>query len=174
MIAWLHEALTSLTAGEQCEVPVFNKAEDNRQSGTVTVGPADIVILEGWCVGARPQSDAMLVDAVNNFEAKSDPEGIWRRAVNQFLASTGYQQCFASDLTLFLAVPDFDSVFRWRCEQEMALNAGSKVMSNEDILAFIQYYQRITEWMLADLAPVADVLVNLDQKHRVREIVRRA
>jgi pantothenate kinase-related protein Tda10 len=39
--------------------------------------PADtrLLILEGWCVGARPQSAEALVDPVNDLERDEDPTG---------------------------------------------------------------------------------------------------
>ena len=48
-------------------VPVFDKGLDNRAPQTVNVqAPADVVLLEGWCVGARPEPADRLDSPINS------------------------------------------------------------------------------------------------------------
>lgn len=166
----LENCLAVLAAGQTCQVPQFNKGDDDRRASKREVGPVDVVILEGWCVGARPEPPERLREPVNDLERNSDPDGRWRRAVNDCLASPEYQQCFASDMFIFLAVPDFAAVFRWRAQQESGLQTGARVMDAAAIRQFIAYYERITAWMLEDVPARADITVYLDQAHRIARI----
>ena len=43
------------------------------------------MILEGWCVGVLPQSDAELKRPINELERKDDAHGVWRTWVNDQL-----------------------------------------------------------------------------------------
>ena len=43
-------------------------------------------------------------------------------------------------------------------------------MSKNQIKNFIMYYERITRQMLIDLKTGADVVINLDKKHRLKSI----
>jgi hypothetical protein len=81
----------------------------------------DVLILEGWRVGARPQPTALLAEPINALEASEDPHAIWRTHVNQALAGS-YQRAWAMlDALAFLAAPDWETVPRWRAEQEAAM-----------------------------------------------------
>lgn len=63
------------------KIPVFDKSIDDRCPPTVWqewIGPVDVIVFEGWCVGARPQSEEALVAPVNALEAEEDPG--WRLA----------------------------------------------------------------------------------------------
>ncbi len=148
-------------------VPIFDKGLDDRAPQTRTVqAPADVVLLEGWCVGARPQPADRLDQPINTLEAESDPEGRWRRYVNEALA-TDYARLFqALDELIFLRVPNLDAVVRWRLEQERA-RPPQRRLDEAAVAHFVAHYERLTMWMLEDLPERADVLVELDEGHRV-------
>ncbi|MBD3646427.1 MAG: kinase, partial [Pseudomonadales bacterium] len=159
------EAMRSLQQGNETQVPVFDKAADDRCRDWRTI-PAgqEFVIIEGWCWGARPASGEDLLDPINELEAKRDPDGTWRKAVNSFLAEDGYQRAFAAtDALLFLVVPDFDAVFRWRLQQEQELSPGevNRVMDDAGVREFIMHYERISRRMLRDLPGRADISLRL-------------
>lgn len=101
-------------------VPRFNKALDDCEPKTrwePFTGRPDIIIFEGWCVGARAQPQKALQEPVNALEAKEDPDGIWRRYVNEKLKA--YQELFQQiDLLVMLKAPSFDQVLEWRQLQE--------------------------------------------------------
>src|SRR5690606_30511100 len=94
-------------------LPSFDKARDDRRPRREWVsatGPLRVVILEGWCVGARPQPAAALAAPLNALEREQDPHGIWRQYVNDALAGR-YRTLFdrLSPLVL-LQAPSFDVV----------------------------------------------------------------
>ena len=67
---------------------------------------------------------------------------------------------------MFLHVPDFDAVRRWRAEQELQLPRARR-MSAPQLRRFIAHYERLTQWMLQDLSGRADLTVLLDQEHAI-------
>ncbi len=147
---------------EQVTLPRFDKTRDEPGAGEAA-GPAKVLILEGWCLGARPQTRAELIEPVNALEREHDPDGIWRRWVNARLAE--YQPLFARiDFLTFLAAPGFDVVADWRIEQER--NAQGP-MTAAGIRTFVQHYQRITEHMLRDTPARADLTVRLGAGRKV-------
>ncbi len=167
------DSLLSLSPGDTTQLPRFDKSCDDRaplsQWPTIE-GPIDMVILEGWCVGSRPQSANELTTPVNTLEKNEDGDGRWRQFVNDSLKN--YQQLFERLHTMvMLKAPDFSCVYRWRLEQEQKLAAlrpdGSGVMSAEEIARFIQHYQRLTEANLVALPSHADVILELNHQHGI-------
>ncbi len=154
-----------IASGHAAFAPRFNKAMDDREDGMRRMSAVDFLICEGWCWGAKPQREEDLAAPVNALEATRDPDGRWRREVNAVLASTLCQRAFASDLLLFLEVPDMEAVYRWRWQQEQALEGGPGVMDAGEVREFIMYYERITRHMLADMPKRVDFLVTLNQDH---------
>ena len=53
----------------------------------------DIVIFEGWCVGATPQKNKDLIRPINILEKEKDKKKIWRSWVNKEL-KTKYKKIF--------------------------------------------------------------------------------
>jgi D-glycerate 3-kinase len=161
--------LDALDRGEPAPLPRFDKGSDDRlPPGRWDHAPAgtDLLIFEGWCLGARPQAAEALVDPVNALELREDGQAVWRRYVNDALAGA-YQQLFARiDILVLLAAPGFDVVFDWRMQQEEELRAHSTggaagVMDAAGIARFIQHYERLTRHILAEMPDRADLLVRL-------------
>lgn len=158
-------------------LPRFDKARDEpepRDAWDTFEGPADVLILEGWCLGARPQASEALAAPVNALERDADPDGSWRRYVDDQLAGP-YRRLFDRiDLRVLLAAPDFDTVAAWRIEQERTLRAqclaegrpAGKLMTDAEVRRFVAYFQRITEQMLRDAAGIADLVIPLDARRR--------
>lgn len=156
-IGLLSDAIDALLAGGSAHVPIFDKARDERAGSRTVTGPVDVVLLEGWCIAARPQAEADLHKSINTLERVEDPDGRWRRWVNGRLA-TDYAALFARlDLTVLLRAPSFAVVERWRGEQEAHL--GERAMSPAALARFVQHYERITRAMLA--SEPADLIVAL-------------
>jgi D-glycerate 3-kinase len=161
-------------------MPRFDKAADTLAPVDVwppLEGAVDVVLFEGWCVGARPQAEADLIRPVNALERERDPEGIWRRYANMRLASD-YADLFARlDALVMLEAPGFDAVFDWRALQERklgdrlkaqgGLSGGRRLMTEEDLRLFLAHYQRLTEHILAEMPARADAVVALAADHRV-------
>ena len=163
----LRAVIAALKQGKSVASPVFDKATDDRLADSSVAGPARIVVCEGWCWGARPESDRRLDAPVNDLEMRRDPEGAWRRWVNRKLRE--YQDLFRCDATLFFAAPSMASVLDWRWQQEQDLmleRQGDRIMTRGELEEFIACYQRITTWMLRDMPARADIVVTLDRDHR--------
>jgi len=172
--------LDAFGGGEAVRLPRFDKANDDRlppDAWAPAPPGCEVLLLEGWCVGARPQDEDALADPINELEAGEDPEGIWRRYVNRVLGDT-YQKFFASiDKLVMLAAPGFEVVHLWRLQQEEELAVSARrdanaVMSEPEIARFIQHYERLTRHMLAEMPVRADLLVRLDTERRPLEITR--
>jgi D-glycerate 3-kinase len=159
--------LDRLLAREPADLPRFDKAADDRSSAVRHVpGPADVVLFEGWCIGAAPQPPGALREPLNDLERDEDPEGTWRGEVNRRLA-TDYAELFARiDLLIMLKVPDFDAVRANRRLQEEKLGAGPAVMDQAALNRFLAHYERLTEHMFAEMPARADILVEIGRDQR--------
>lgn len=166
------DALGRAGPADTVAVPVFDKGRDDRlpeaQWRSIT-GPADIVLLEGWCVGARPEAQEALATPVNALEAEEDPDGRWRREVNDALAGP-YADWFARlDRLVMLRAPSWEQVFAWRREQE---RTGARSMDDAALTRFLAHYERLVRHMDDELAERADLVVELTadrQVHRLRK-----
>jgi D-glycerate 3-kinase len=161
--------------GASTAIPRFDKASDSRLPEAAWdrfIGPARVVILEGWCIGATPQDDAALATPVNELEANEDADGRWRAYVNAALAGP-YRDLFARiDLHVFLRAPSFDCVFEWRQLQEEKLRArtggtGTGLMDDAALARFIMHYERITRHLLQTAPHSADLVVSLGADHGI-------
>lgn len=175
------EVLDALRAGTNVALPRFDKARDNRADPAVwprVGGQCQVLLFEGWCVGAVPQDEADLDRPVNELEAQEDADGVWRRFVNAALAGA-YRALFSRiDRLVLLAAPGFDVVFDWRMQQEEELRAARPdedgIMSGAQVARFIQHYERITRHVLAEMPSRADLLVRLDRQRKPITIGRHA
>jgi D-glycerate 3-kinase len=182
----LLDSLINAGSDTLTKIPVFDKSIDDRCPPTVWqewVGPVDVIVFEGWCVGALPQSSEALSTPVNSLEAEEDPSGVWRRYVNQQLNGP-YQSLFSRlDLLLMLKVPSMQAVYEWRALQEQKLvervkyiydtqqpTAHLRIMNPDEIKRFIAHYERLTRAMLEELPGRADVCLYLNENHKIRQI----
>jgi D-glycerate 3-kinase len=173
----LFDVLTD-RSGAEVSLPQFDKAEDTRAPAETWPGVGarvDVVLFEGWCVGAAPQSDAALALPINALERDQDSDGRWRRYVNDRLRSD-YATLFARiDILALLQAPSFEVVFGWRALQERKLAervaregaAGRRVMNEDEIKVFLMHYQRLTEWILQEMPGRADIVMPLDEGHAI-------
>ena len=157
-------------------IPKFDKSIDNRLSKifwqNIKTKP-DIVIFEGWCVGATPQKNRDLIVPINVLEKDKDKKRTWRNFVNKEL-KTKYKKIFKLiDLMIFLKIPSFEYVYKWRLLQEKKLRVtskGKKTMSNNQVKNFIMFYERITKHMLKNFSKKADFIINLDSSHKLKSL----
>ena len=173
--------LAALENGEAAPLPRFDKAADDRAPRSAwPLAPAHcrVLVFEGWCVGAVAQAGEALVAPVNALEAGEDPDGRWRRAVNTALAGP-YAALFARlDALVLLAAPGFEAVHGWRLQQEEELRrssprAGAALMDAAGIARFIQYYERLTRHILAEMPVRADLVIRLGPDRAPLAIERR-
>ena len=174
--------LKNLKSGEELTVPRFDKAVDDRKPASQwesVAGPVDLIIFEGWCLGATPQSQIELQKPLNDLESNEDPDLIWRTYVNDQLSGP-YRTLFSQfDKLIVLAAPSFDCVYQWRLLQEQKLaqswskqhsDQNNKIQSPEQLRRFISHYQRLTSHCLRCLPQHADWLLRLNHKHEIIEL----
>jgi D-glycerate 3-kinase len=165
------EALIRLGREGAVDWPSFDKGLDDRSGSRSADGPFDVVVLEGWCVGAEASPVASLELPINELERKDDLDGTWRRYVNDQLRR-GYRELWATlDELVFLQVPDLLAVRRWRLQQEEALPVGRR-LDPAAIDRFVQHYERITLAMIERLPGRADLTIRLGEDHSISSIQR--
>ena len=161
------------------KLPKFNKANDDRYKKKhwyKLKSRPDVVIFEGWCVGAKPQSLRLLKKPVNAIEKAYDKSLKWRRFVNLQL-KTNYKKLYSQlDSLLYLKVKNFNLLKKWRIKQEEKLWLKSKsrknlkIMNKKEVINFMQTYQRITEQMFKDAPKYSSIIMNLNKNHQIHKI----
>jgi D-glycerate 3-kinase len=164
--------LRVLAADQSCALLRFDKASDDREpKPRICSGPSDLILFEGWCLGAHSESEAELAQPINALEENEDRDGTYRRFVNGQLEGPYAGLWHELDLLVYLAAPDFQSVRAFRSQQEHALRgkpaAGAKgVMDEPALQRFLQHFERVTLGMLRTTPSHADVIVQLDAARR--------
>jgi D-glycerate 3-kinase len=171
----LLEQLAGSGPGQKITLPRFDKSVDDccpLDAREQLRGPVEVIILEGWFVGAKPQPKDKLTSAINELESKEDSDARWRTYVNQQLAGS-YQSVFEQiHMLLMLQAPGFEQVLEWRSMQEEKLRAiavkdASGLMDRQAIERFIQHFERLTRHCLLTLPYSADRVFRLDAEHRI-------
>ena len=166
---------------KKIKLPKFNKSIDDRSKKNywhnINKRP-EIIILEGWCVGAKPQIISSLRKPVNILERHEDKDLIWRKHANEKLKKE-YKEVFAMiDYFIFMKVPNFKIVFKWRLLQEnklrKKLHYKKKIMTYSAIKRFIMFYQRITLQMMKDLSKSASIVLLLKKNHEIKRVLFRS
>ena len=171
---------------EQTRLPRFNKALDEPtpdDEQPLFKGRADLIILEGWCVGAISQSPSALNEPVNELERDCDVDGVWRTYVNTQLAGP-YQMLFGLlDRLVLLHAQRFEDIYAWRVLQEHKLAAKlsssvaapgtSRLMSDDELRRFIMHFERLTRHILREMPGRADIVAQLDANRCVTAVHRR-
>mgnify|MGYP000317677483 CR=1 FL=1 len=171
--------------GQTTLIPRFDKSTDDRKPAAEwdrVSGPIDIVILEGWCIGASAQTTESLTRDLNILEEQEDADGTWRQAVNEALTHS-YDKLFGMiDKLVVLAAPSFDCVYEWRWLQEKKLaskwqatnpNAPARLLDEPGLKRFISHYERLTLHCLDTLPAKADWLYHLNTDHNITRLIRR-
>ena len=130
----LIDELGGANATHTTRLPRFDKSRDelsDEAGWAVVSGRPDVLIFEGWCVGATAQLQAELVHPINALERDADADGRWRGYVNSRLASD-YRRLFERiDSLVLLRAPDFSCVVHWRQEQENKLAARLRARTRQ-------------------------------------------
>ena len=161
------------------KLPKFNKAIDDRYNKklwhSIKKKP-DIIIFEGWCVGARAEKNNSLKKAINSLERNNDKKLIWRKFVNQQL-KLKYKKLYTQlDCLLFLKANNFRLLQQWRLKQEKKLwlknkrSRNNKIMNKKDVIKFMQTYQRITQNMLKHAPKYSSIILNLNRNHQIKSV----
>jgi len=161
------------------QIPTFNKAIDDRCSKILwqkIKSKPDVIIFEGWCVGAKAQTSGQLKKPINSLEKVYDQDAKWRSYVNNQLKRE-YKTLFKQlDGLLYLKAKNFSLLREWRLKQERKLlfqtknKKNLKIMSSDDVINFMQTYQRITQQMFKDAIKSSSIIMDLNSKHQIQKI----
>jgi D-glycerate 3-kinase len=162
------------------KLPTFNKAIDdrfNKKRWYDLKHKPDVIIFEGWCVGAKSEKNNSLMKSINSMEKSRDQKKIWRRYVNQQL-KTKYKKLYSQlNCLIFLKANNFKLLQKWRLKQERKLwlnskkNSNLKIMNKEDVINFMQTYQRITQNMFKYMPKYASIILSLNSNHQIKSAV---
>jgi len=162
------------------KLPRFNKAIDDRYNKKfwyLVKKRPDVIIFEGWCIGAKAEKNNTLKKSINSLEKLRDQNLIWRRFVNKQLKSK-YKQLFDQlNCLLFIRSKNFSLLKKWRIKQEKKLILKTKkinnhkIMSDKEIVNFMQTYQRVTQNMFKNVPKYAAIILNLNSDHQIKSVV---
>lgn len=157
---------TAVLAGQPVALPQFDKAQDE-PAAALPAQQLDLLIVEGWCLGVKPQTSAELAVPINQLEQHEDSNGHWRRYVNSQLAGPYADYWQLLKPLIWLKAPDWQSVCRWRARQEQQLwqNRGTG-MTDTELARFMLPFQRLTLASWPQLPNVADIIINLNRQQQ--------
>ena len=165
---------------KELKLPTFNKAIDDRFDKKKWYNlkeKPDVIIFEGWCVGAKSEKNKSLKKIINSMEKAKDQKQIWRKYVNDQLKSK-YKKLYSQlNCLIYLKAKNFSLLQKWRLKQERKLwinnkkNFNLKIMSKGDVINFMQTYQRITQNMFKYMPKYASIILNLNSNHQIKSAV---
>ncbi|MEY4582969.1 MAG: hypothetical protein RL701_7672 [Pseudomonadota bacterium] len=160
------QALRHATENSQIELLRFSKAHDDRSATTDTHrGACDMILFEGWCVGARRELTENLLTPINELERDEDRSGAFRAYVNAQLVGPYAKLWQQLDRLCFLSVADMSQVIALRSEQEQQLlkrhSDAPSSMNHAQLVRFIQHFERVTRHMLHTTPDYADVVIRI-------------
>ncbi len=113
---------------KRLKLPMFNKAIDdrfNKKKWYDLKSKPDVIIFEGWCVGAKSEKNKTLKRTINSMEKAKDQKQIWRKYVNQQLKSK-YKKLYSQlNCLIYLKAKNFALLQKWRLNKKE--NFGLKV-----------------------------------------------
>jgi len=172
--------LEDLRAGKKIfTIPKFNKAIDDRLSKKHWYqfsNKCDIILFEGWCVGATDENNrSILANPINNLEKVEDRQCVWRKLVNNHLKKD-YKILYSFiDFMIYLKAPSFKKVLEWRTLQEKKLSKFKKeknlIMNNSQLKRFVMFYERITQHMFKHMPKSADIVIPINFQHQPMNVI---
>ena len=161
------------------KLPRFNKATDDRYNKKLWYSVKrrpDVIIFDGWCVGAKAEQNYSLKTPINSLEKLKDQKQIWRRYVNKQLKSKYKKLYDQLNCLLFIKAKNFSLLRQWRIKQEKKLSLKSKrsnklkIMSDKEIINFMQTYQRITQNMFKNAPKYSSAVIDLNENHQIKKV----
>ena len=153
-------------------VPRFDKRTDDRAESAQwdeVVGRPDVVLFEGWCVGASVPPAG---EPTNDREAQDDPDGTWR-AWSDAALRNDYGALFGRlDAQILIEVASMQAVRQGRWTQEKrrwdaARRTGSVadspgLLTEAEVNEYVDLFERHTLHILDTMPAHADVLITQD------------
>ena len=152
-------------------LPIFDKTKDARKKYRKKISSSDLVILEGWCVGASPLPNDYLFKNINIIEKDSDKQNIWRKNYNRYLKD--YQDLFKLfNYYIYILTPSWENVISWKYKQELKLRSQkSNLKLLSKLKEFIMYYEKITRWMMKTSKLNSNILIKVDKYQKFKKII---
>ena len=160
-------------------IPKFDKSIDDRYNKKfwykIKKKP-DILILEGWCVGAKPEKENTLYTPINKLEKNLDSKKKWRLHVNNQLKNKYAKLFNQMHSLLYLKAKNFNVLKSWRIKQEKKLKLknknkkNNKIMNNLEVLNFMMTYQRITQNMFKIAPKHSSIIIDLNDRHQIKRV----
>lgn len=155
-----------LQQGKWTSLPRFDKATDDeapRSTWPEVKTPAEAILVDGWCLGAKPVADGPPINALE----EEDADGFWRRATLRALEERYVPFFEHFDVIVYLQAPSWEIVRAWRGQQEeQTLGRALTAEENAALDRFVMHYERITRSMLAGNHS-AKWIVHLDEARNV-------
>ena len=162
------------------KLPKFDKAIDERYNKKLWYSlkkRPDVIIFEGWCVGAKAEKNSTLKKSVNSLEKFKDKKLTWRRYVNKQLKSKYKQLYDQLNCLLYIKSNNFSLLRKWRIKQEKKLmlknkrSNNFKIMSDKEVINFMRTYQRVTQNMFKYVPKYASIILNLNSNHQIKSVI---
>ena len=118
-------------------IPKFDKSIDDRCNKKLWYKikkKPDVLILEGWCVGAKPEKKNTLNKPINKLEKILDSKKKWRLYVNNQLKNKYLRLFDQMQSLLYLKAKNFNALKRWRIKQEKKLKLKNNRKKNNKIM----------------------------------------
>ena len=160
-------------------IPKFDKSIDDRCNKKLWYKlkkKPDVLILEGWCVGAKPEKKNTLSKPINELEKNLDSKKKWRLHVNNQLKNKYLKLFNQIHSLLYLKAKNFNVLKQWRIKQEKKLKLknkrkkNSKIMSNSEVINFMMTYQRITRNMFKITPKHSSIIIDLNDRHQIKRV----
>ena len=126
---------------------------------------------------SKSRVEKTLKKSINSLEKYNDQKLIWRRYVNQQL-KTAYKKLYSQlNCMIYLKAKNFSLLQKWRLKQEHKLrlktkrSSSHKIMNKDDVINFMQTYQRITENMFKKMPKYASIILNLNSNHQIKSAI---
>ncbi|MET0231631.1 MAG: kinase [Rhodanobacteraceae bacterium] len=163
------------STNDPVRIPRFDKGRDTRDARSRwrrVAEPPRLILLEGWCIGVPAAPRGESTRALNALERREDADGRWRAHVEAALANEYARLWRKLDALVMLAAPSFAVVERWRDEPERALRSqrAPHAMSPAALRRFLMHYERLSRRALKTLPSLADIVIELDERRRVRRL----
>lgn len=167
-VSLLETTLAALADGHGPALPRFDKLTDDRlprNHWPTFDGRADVIVLEGWCVGLLSDDLLPWSGPINRLEAECDPHGVWF-AWSRAALEHDYDPLWRRlDLLVSIEVPGWETVIdsRLRQERDAVAATGRPGMDRGQITRFAEHYERYTHALWAAMPARADMLLRRNE-----------
>ena len=157
-------------------VPIFDKLIDDSLPNIRKENlKSDILILEGWCCGAKQIKNNFLLKNINSLEKNEDSKYLWRKYYNNKLKYEYHGLFKMFDYKIFLKASSFKYVLNWRLKQEKMNKSNlniQKKMNKKNLINFIQHYEKLTRWMLKNHKTMFDLIIKVNNKQKIIAVTK--